>query len=345
MKEFINKEVTLGVLQSLKSGGILNEEEEKLNKQIDEAISAVIGVPGMTAEEKYEVFTEVHNEQVLEDAKRQVKDYFDGRYFVRQDRHYDENNLPIDYAYLAMQFEKKFDCNIAENSVWQSVITDYVRDLIAKAEETFAREHPERAPMKVSVTPVDIDAVYGAKISEPVVYDSKEQSAEVSAETDRLNTESGNRSVAEAVRVNAEATLVDKLGEVIAWVMENYNKFFDAYDNEVAGRNDDFQTGYLRGQRDAFTRGGSMLKIVASRGNINGKFFELYGNNVSLKEFFDSREKYFEHSRFGIKENEHARGYDEGAFAAYTSMIKKYDETFPKREEPEQNIEPGRGVN
>lgn len=43
MEEFINKEVTLGVLQSLKSGGILNEEEEKqsykahphLNKQID----------------------------------------------------------------------------------------------------------------------------------------------------------------------------------------------------------------------------------------------------------------------------------------------------------------------
>ena len=303
MKEFINKEATLGVLQSLKSDGILNEEEAKLNEKIDEAISAVRAVPGMTAEEKYGVFTEVHNEQVLEDAKRQVKDYFDGRYFVRQDRHYDENNLPIDYAYLAMQFEKKFDCNIAENSVWQSVITDYVRDLIAKAEETFAREHPEKAPMKVSTTPVTIDDVYGATVGEPAPYSFKAQS-EPSAEADRLNTESGNRSVTEAIRVNAEADLVDKVGEVIAWIKENVDNILIDKNSEANSRRDAFRLGYCEGGLDAYARCGSMFEVIASGRSLDDRCFELYGENVSLKEFIDSREKYYDHSRFGLKPNE-----------------------------------------
>ena len=128
MEEFINKKASLGVLYGLKyDEDKASDSELAANKVLDEAIKSLEAVPGMTDEEKQGVFDEVYKANILEDAHRQVKDFFDGRYFVRQDRHYDENNLPIDYDYLAMQFEKKFDCNIAENDVWQNVIATYGR--------------------------------------------------------------------------------------------------------------------------------------------------------------------------------------------------------------------------
>jgi hypothetical protein len=124
----------LGYNELIQTMNGMVERGEMTQAEYDVAAKAIGAVQVKTA---YEIFKAVDRDYLFEDARSQVKDYFDGRDISRQNRHYNADTLPIDYNHLVSEFSDRQDCNIAENDLWQSIIADYVKELITKAEAEY----------------------------------------------------------------------------------------------------------------------------------------------------------------------------------------------------------------
>lgn len=339
MEEFINKKASLGVLYGLKyDEDKASDSELAANKVLDEAIKSLEAVPGMTDEEKQSVFDEVHKANILEDARRQVKDFFDGRYFVRQDRHYDENNLPIDYDYLAMQFEKKFDCNIAENDVWQNVIATYVKELITKAEETYAKEHPEKAPMKIAPPTVSIDEVRGTSIGVATTAEQREdkrgfsmsESAQkILIDDYTANLQQFSQANATSILANAEADRVAKMKTILPWVRERAQAATQSLDTEMQNQKRQYYIGFYTAERDAYISTASMLEVLEPGKPVDARF-EIGGKPMTFAEFVkhksDPQNYIYEIDKANI--DDRTKGNNAGSLNAYKNISAKIDETL-----------------
>lgn len=83
----------------------------------------------MYTESEYQAYRKVQRIFALEDAKAQVwwwKEFYDS---------YDLPDDFFDYDVLVDNYFQCHDCNVAENDMWQSVITTYVYDEINKRME------------------------------------------------------------------------------------------------------------------------------------------------------------------------------------------------------------------
>jgi hypothetical protein len=137
---FANINDVLAALETARAKGTLTDVE------YEQAASIIDGISGLTGREIYD---KLEHDYVLEDAHNHVKEYFKDRDITRKDRHYDESNLRIDYEFLVHRFMDRRDCNVADNTVWDSIIFDHVQELVRKAEaeydKTYAAMNTARA--------------------------------------------------------------------------------------------------------------------------------------------------------------------------------------------------------
>ena len=71
-----------------------------------------------------EIFRKVQHEHHIEDAVEQANRYVEDHYTQAE---LNERQINFDYDYLADVFEKRHDCNIADNDQWQEIIAEYCK--------------------------------------------------------------------------------------------------------------------------------------------------------------------------------------------------------------------------
>lgn len=103
-------------------------DREKMGKGItftDDEMKALMTLLRVRKETDEEVFRRVEHEYLLEDAKTHVMDYLGSL-------SPDEDDIPTgvsaDLELLVERYEKRRDCNTAENDTWKSVVEEYFDD-------------------------------------------------------------------------------------------------------------------------------------------------------------------------------------------------------------------------